>query len=94
MAGDVAKTLAAWRASLPRVDLIVLNPPRKGLHVEALVPLLALVAPKMIYVSCEPQSLARDLDQLAQHGYRATHSQPFDMFPQTEQVETVVTLER
>jgi tRNA/tmRNA/rRNA uracil-C5-methylase (TrmA/RlmC/RlmD family) len=48
----------------------------------------------MIYVSCEPKSLARDLDKLTQDGYRISKVQPFDMFPQTEEVETVVRLDR
>ena len=50
--------------------------------------------PKMIYVSCEPNSLARDLDKLVNQGYRIRRLQPFDMFPQTEQVENVVLLEK
>jgi 23S rRNA (uracil1939-C5)-methyltransferase len=94
VAADVAKTLAQWRESLPVVHLIVLNPPRGGVQSEAMTPLLEIQAAKIIYVSCEPKSLARDLDQLVQNGYRLTHIQPFDMFPQTEQVETVVGLER
>ena len=51
-------------------------------------------APKIIYVSCEPNSLARDLDRLVNQGYRTVRLQPLDMFPQTEQVENVVLLER
>jgi tRNA/tmRNA/rRNA uracil-C5-methylase (TrmA/RlmC/RlmD family) len=56
--------------------------------------MLAMNALKVIYVSCEPTSLARDLDRLHAHGYRVASVHPFDMFPQTEQVETVVLLER
>jgi 23S rRNA (uracil1939-C5)-methyltransferase len=51
-------------------------------------------APKIIYVSCEPTSLARDLDKLVTQGYRVVRLQPLDMFPQTEQVENVVLLEK
>lgn len=93
IAGDVGATLARWSESLPDVDLIVLNPPRKGLESQAMSSLLAVRAARIIYVSCEPKSLARDLDQLVRNGYRVTHTQPFDMFPQTEQVEIVVELE-
>ena len=92
--GDVAGTLAQWRKSLPKIDLIVLNPPRKGVQLEAMSELLEIGAPKLIYVSCEPKSLARDLNNFAQHGYRVIQVQPFDMFPQTEEVETVVKLVR
>jgi tRNA (uracil-5-)-methyltransferase len=56
--------------------------------------LLEIGARQVIYVSCEPKSLTRDLDKLTQQGYRVTHVQPFDMFPQTEEVETVVKLEK
>jgi 23S rRNA (uracil1939-C5)-methyltransferase len=94
VAGDVAATLSHWKISLPSVDLIVLNPPRKGVQAPAMAELVAMGAPKLIYVSCEPASLARDLDKLAQHGYRVSNFQPFDMFPQTEEVETVVSLEK
>ena len=56
--------------------------------------ILAVKAPKIIYVSCEPTSLARDLDKLVTQGYRIARLQPLDMFPQTEQVENVVLLEK
>lgn len=94
IAGDVAATLTQLRANLPAIDLIVVNPPRKGVRADAMTALSDFAAPKLIYVSCEPQSLARDLDKLAQQGYRVAQIQPFDMFPQTDEVETVVKLER
>ena len=94
IAGDVAQTLAQWRNNLPSIDLIVLNPPRKGVQGEAMNALLAIGARQVIYVSCEAKSLARDLAKLVHHGYRVRHIQPFDMFPQTEEVETVVKLEK
>jgi 23S rRNA (uracil1939-C5)-methyltransferase len=47
---------------------------------------------KLIYVSCEPRSLGRDLDRLNSAGYRVIDVQPFDMFPQSEEVETVALL--
>jgi 23S rRNA (uracil1939-C5)-methyltransferase len=56
--------------------------------------LIALKAPRLIYVSCNPESLARDLDRLATHTYRIERIEPFDLFPQTEQVETVALLSR
>ena len=94
IAGDVSETLAQWKQSLTSIDMIVLNPPRKGVQAAAMTTLRDIGAPKMIYVSCEPKSLARDLDKLTQDGYRVSKVQPFDMFPQTEEVETVVKLER
>jgi len=94
IAGDVAKTLEGWRQNLPAIDLIVLNPPRKGVQAEAMAALAAIGAPRLIYVSCEPTSLARDLDKFAQQGYRVARIQPFDMFPQTDQVESVALIEK
>ena len=94
IAGDVARTLAQWRHSLPAVDLIILNPPRKGVQPQAMAELLEIGARRMIYVSCEATSLARDIDQLTRQRYRISDVQPFDMFPQTAEVETVMRLER
>ena len=94
IAGDVAATLARLQETLAQVDLIVLNPPRKGVQSAVLASIVEFNAPKLIYVSCEPRSLARDLDRLLTAGYRVARLQPFDMFPQTEEVETVVLLER
>jgi 23S rRNA (uracil1939-C5)-methyltransferase len=53
-----------------------------------------MATPKIIYVSCNPQSQARDLDRLVHGGYAVRSLQPFDMFPQTEEVETVALLEK
>ena len=65
----------------------------KGVQTAAMTELLEISARRMIYVSCEPKSLARDLNRLTEHGYRITDVQPFDMFPQTDEVETVIKLE-
>jgi 23S rRNA (uracil1939-C5)-methyltransferase len=94
LAGDVAEKTAELGKSLGGIDLIVLNPPRKGVQPAAMAALLAADAPKVIYVSCEPKSLARDLDKLVQRGYAIRRLESFDMFPQTEQVETVVLLQK
>jgi 23S rRNA (uracil-5-)-methyltransferase RumA len=94
IAGDVATTLTQLTKDLPRIDLMVLNPPRKGIKAAALESVLAAGAPRIIYVSCEPRSLARDLDRLVAANYRVEQIQPFDMFPQTEEVETLVLLRK
>ena len=94
IAGDVATTLTQLTKDLPRIDLMVLNPPRKGIKAAALEAVLASGAPRIIYVSCEPRSLARDLDRLVAANYRVEQIQPFDMFPQTEEVETLVLLRK
>jgi len=79
---------------MSHIDVIVVNPPRKGLNPDAFAALTEMHPPKLIYVSCAPQTLARDLDRFCHEGYLVTRVQPFDMFPQTDKVETVVLLER
>ena len=94
IAGDVAETVAQIRQNLPRLDLMVVNPPRKGVQPAAMEAVLAAGALKIVYVSCEPKSLARDLERMADAGYCVLQVQPFDMFPQTDQVEVVALLEK
>ena len=92
--GDVAQKAVEAKKSLGRIDCVVVNPPRKGVQPKALSALIGLEARRLVYVSCEPTSLARDLDQLVQQGYRVSGLRCFDMFPQTDQVETVAGLFR
>lgn len=75
-------------------DLIVLNPPRKGCDEKVLKSVAAINPPRIIYVSCSPETLARDLDILSRLGYRTVEVQPVDMFPQTIHVEDVALLEK
>ncbi|MBL8614555.1 MAG: class I SAM-dependent RNA methyltransferase [Deltaproteobacteria bacterium] len=74
-------------------DCVVLNPARKGSDPAALAR-IARVAHRVVYVSCGPETLARDLDCLAAHGLRVQQVQAIDLFPQTPEVEAVVLLER
>jgi 23S rRNA (uracil1939-C5)-methyltransferase len=95
-AGDVAEVLAsdAFQAEVPRVDLVVVDPPRNGLLEGALARLVAIDAPRIVYVSCNPQALAGDLAQLSEAGYAVEVVQPVDMFPHTYHVESVALLVR
>jgi 23S rRNA (uracil1939-C5)-methyltransferase len=93
-AGDAAEKLRETATSVARVDVIVINPPRKGLSTEVFAAILTTKAPKVIYISCDPATLARDLDRFSAEGYHVQRVQPFDMFPQTSKVETVALLER
>lgn len=77
-----------------RADVVVLNPPRAGIP-EGLVGVTASLGPsRIVYVSCDPSTLARDLARFARQGYVTTDVAPFDMFPHTFHVETVARLER
>lgn len=93
-AGDAAHLLEDLREEGKPVDLVVLNPPRKGCDAPVLASVAALAPERIIYVSCSPATLARDLDVLADAGYRALTIQPVDMFPQTPHVENVALLEK
>lgn len=73
-------------------DLVVLDPPRTGMHPIVVQHLLKLKPQRIIYVSCDPSTLARDLGVLTQGGYRVESVQPVDMFPWTIHVETVSML--
>jgi 23S rRNA (uracil-5-)-methyltransferase RumA len=92
--GDAAETLATLVARLGRVDVITLNPPRKGADERARLAIAACAPRRIVYVSCDPTTLARDLDWFAAHGYATRAVQPFDMLPQTEHVECVAELVR
>jgi 23S rRNA (uracil1939-C5)-methyltransferase len=74
--------------------LVVANPPRAGIHRKALRALAAFGAPRLVYVSCSPASLADNLRELIAGGYRVERIQPVDMFPQTPHLETVAALVR
>jgi 23S rRNA (uracil1939-C5)-methyltransferase len=92
IAGDAAHLGDELRGERPAV--VVVNPPRKGLAEGARALLVELAPPTIVYVSCGPDSLARDLKELATRGYEADVIEPFDLMPGTSQVETVVRLRR
>jgi 23S rRNA (uracil1939-C5)-methyltransferase len=80
-------------ASMPdEYDLVLMDPPRTGLSKEALAGLLHLRPHRLVYLSCDPPSLARDLRAMREGGYRMMRVQGFDMFPQTMHIETLVEL--
>lgn len=89
LAGDVLKVLDEIQE---KPDLIVLDPPRDGVHPKALPRIIAYGVDRMLYISCKPTSLARDLGILIPSGYRVEKVRLVDMFPQTVHVETVCLL--
>ena len=88
-AGDIAAHLAA--ESL-RPDVICVDPPRKGLAPEVIDAMAEMAPKRIVYVSCDPATLGRDVKLLAQRGYQATRAAAVDLFPGTAHVETVVLL--
>ncbi|MFA7059776.1 MAG: 23S rRNA (uracil(1939)-C(5))-methyltransferase RlmD [Pedobacter sp.] len=93
-AGDAAELLEDLASDGEHFDMVVLNPPRKGCDELVLRRVAALSPRTLIYVSCSPHSLARDLNMLKTLGYCCPEMQPVDMFPQTMHVETVARLEK
>jgi 23S rRNA (uracil1939-C5)-methyltransferase len=91
-AGDAAEQLDELQDQIPPGSVIVLNPPRSGCDSAVLDSVVALRPRVLIYVSCNPETLARDLALLKPAGYKVDRLQPVDMFPQTPHVETVVRL--
>ena len=91
IAGDVLKMLDTIS---DRPDFIVLDPPRDGIHPKALKKIIDYGVDRMIYISCKPTSLARDLEMLQGYGYRVERACCVDMFPWSANVETVCLLSK
>jgi len=94
VSGDFEKILARLVPSLGVVDLLVVDPPRKGLTPIILQSIANIKPHRMVYVSCNPGTLARDLSSLTVHGYQGVEVQPVDMFPHTAHVEAMALLQR
>ena len=77
-----------------RADVVVVDPPRKGCDEVLLKTILDMSPERIVYVSCDPATLARDLKYLCGHGYELKRVKPFDMFPQTVHVECVVLMSK
>lgn len=90
-AGAAAAQLAA-RGLKP--DCVVVDPPRKGMYPEAIDAIVSMQPQRIVYVSCDPGTLARDLKLLHERGYAPTAAEAVDMFPHTPHVETVIQMTR
>ncbi|MCR4990769.1 MAG: 23S rRNA (uracil(1939)-C(5))-methyltransferase RlmD [Lachnospiraceae bacterium] len=77
-----------------QADVIVMDPPRKGMDLSALSAILKVSPKKIVYVSCDSATLARDLKYLCENGYELKKYRPFDLFPNTIHVETVCLLSK
>jgi 23S rRNA (uracil1939-C5)-methyltransferase len=93
-ASDAAAALQGIVREGRRFDAVVVNPPRRGMSAAAREWLARLEAPVVAYVSCDPDTLARDLDHFTRLGYAPASLRPVDMIPLTEEIETVAVLRR
>lgn len=87
--GPVERVLAEYTDA---ADAILLDPPRRGCHPRALEAMVRLAPARIVYISCHPGTLARDLKILAASGYQIVQSTPVDLFPQTPHIESITTL--
>ena len=92
--GDVAKTLANVRNDLAKPDIVVLDPPRAGARAKVCRQIAESGARSVVYIACDPASLARDTATLASLGYDLADIRAFDIYPTTHHVETVVLLSK
>ncbi len=91
---DAGKFMVNAAKSGESFDVVIMDPPRAGASLEFLRSLVELSPKKIVYISCNPETLERDLSYLTRKGYRVKKIQPVDMFPHTEHIECVVSIER
>lgn len=94
LAGESERIIPELHAQGVRAEVVVVDPPRQGCDLGLLDAIVAMQPERIVYVSCNPSSLARDLAHLKEQGYVTREVQPVDMFPQTAHVETVVLMSR
>ena len=92
LAGEAEKVVPKMYEKGIKADVVFVDPPRKGCDEKLLNTIIEMKAKKVVYISCNPATLARDLKTLTENGYEIKEVQPVDMFPQTTHVESVVLL--
>ena len=93
-ANDAGRFMVELADADEHIDVVFMDPPRSGSTEEFLSSVVALSPRKVVYISCGPDTLARDLKYLTTHGYQVLKITPFDLFPFTEHTETVVLLSK
>lgn len=89
------KAMAKWQADGVKPDVIVVDPPRKGLDADFIKSAGEMAPKRVVYISCNPSTLVRDVQRFAEYGYHISAPvQPVDQFPQTPHIESVTVLER
>lgn len=89
---DAGEFMAELAQKGEKIDVVFTDPPRAGCSRKFLGSLIRLLPQKIVYVSCNPETQARDLNFLTRHGYRVDVIKPFDMFPYTRHIECIVSL--
>lgn len=93
-ANDAAAFVTGMASQGEHADVIFLDPPRSGAAEEFIRAAAALKPERVVYISCNPETLARDLKEFRQFGYRAGDAWPYDLFPQTDHLEVIVSMSR
>jgi 23S rRNA (uracil1939-C5)-methyltransferase len=91
--GQAEDVIRKWQEQNIKADVIIIDPPRKGCDIKLLETIIEMNIPKIVYVSCDPSTLARDL-KILKDDYQILEVQPVDMFPHTMHVETIVLMSR
>ena len=91
---DAGKYMVSLAEKKETVDVVIMDPPRSGSDEAFLSSVVKLSPKRVVYVSCNPETLARDLKYLTKKGYRVTEATPYDVFPHTSHTEMVVALEK
>ncbi len=94
LCGDAGKAALALEAKGIRADVVVVDPPRKGLNADTIEALHRLSPRRIVYVSCDPATLARDVTLLKERGYKVKNATAADLFPRCAHVESIVCLEK
>ena len=92
--GDAAQLAADFAGRGLRPDVICVDPPRKGLAPEAIAAAAQMAPQRVVYVSCDPGTLGRDVKRFAEYGYRVQRAAACDLFPRTRHIETVALLSK
>ena len=91
---DLYKTFLPFTEAIPKPDVIILDPPRSGMHKKTVSDVLQLGPEKIVYISCNPTTQARDIKMMVEAGYKLIKIRPVDMFPHTYHIENVALLKK
>ena len=93
-ASDIKDFFIESKKEIEKPDTVILDPPRPGLHPNVIKDIITLSPTKVVYVSCNPSTQARDVNILIEHKYKIVDIQPIDMFPHTPHIECIITLKK